>query len=163
LNGAAPAVTLPGVPTSAEQLQQRQLALRAVEANQRPLGPLIAYLDGAKIHKREWDAPRSLYFGEHGILMARTSRWNASIAGRKGHDDIPGSLLRALPEFADRVAGPHPENRLIPIESVIDARYHDRGMFRNTSLALALADGSQLTFRWAKLWMLLPEIEQIAW
>jgi hypothetical protein len=65
-------------------------------------------------------------------------------------------------EFADRVAGLHLENRLIPIESVIDARYNDGGIFRNTSLALAFADGSQLTFRWIGLWMLLPEIEQIA-
>ena len=163
MNGAVPAVTLPGVPTSIELLQRDQLALRTVEANPRPLGPLIASLEGAKIHKREWGGPhRSVYFGEHGILMARVRPWNAHIAYRKGHDDIPGAYWRALPEFADRVAGLHPENRLIPIESVIDARYHDGGILKNNSLALSLADDSQLAFRWVGLWALHPESEQLA-
>jgi hypothetical protein len=96
--------------------------------------------------------PRSekhvLFFYEHAVLVARVAGWGKLAVEADVDDRAEWPAVAALSWLPDRIAGLHPENRLIPMASVREARFrHNWRLFRD-ELVLTLNDGSQLKFSW---------------
>ena len=113
-----------------------------------PLGSLVALAEGARTGRTNWWARRTLLFCERGLLTARTSPLTGSLVGQRHRDDVPYHPVAALPGLADRILRLHPENRVIPTTSVLDARFHPGVLLLTSRLVLTLADTSRLTFLW---------------
>jgi hypothetical protein len=90
-----------------------------------------------------------LFLYERGLIVARVGGWSGKLVVEEHGDDAPEyPEVAALSWLPDRIARLHPENRLIPMTSVLEAHFRNNWLLLQSELALTLTDGSRLKFVW---------------
>jgi hypothetical protein len=93
-------------------------------------------------------AARAVFY-ERGLLVARVGGWSGKLAVEKHGDDAPEyPEIAALSWLPDRIARLHPENRLIPMTTVLEAHFRNNWPLLQSELVLTLTDASRLKFVW---------------
>ena len=112
------------------------------------LGSFVAI--GAPVRAGErWprDPQHALLFYEHGLLVTCLAGWDA-LENQFDAGTVEWLMTVVLSWLPDRIAALHPENRLIPVTSVLEAHFRHSWLLLRDELALTLEDGSRLKFTW---------------
>jgi len=117
------------------------------------LGSFVAVGGPVRAGERWFRDPQhAVLFYEHGLFVTHVDGWLAL-----GKDwDVAAEVLwiAAHSWLPDRIVALHPENRLIPVTSVLEAHFRVNRLLLRDELALTLGDGSRVKLNWSTIFRL---------